>query len=92
MKYFWLDVLIAFLIWQLSIYVYENTTPEYFLNTEVEIFNDDVRNQRTLSDYHISKETQPNKISNAVEQVSEISRKTIQIAVDLTIGMLSGFD
>lgn len=92
MKYFWLDVLLAFVIWQLSVYVYENTTPEYYLTQEVEAFNEDVASHQVISDYHISKETKTNEISQTVSQISDYSRKAIEISVELAMGILSGFD
>jgi len=92
MKSFWIDVLLAFLIWQLSIYLYENTTPQYFLEQEIKEFNQDIENNQVISDYHISKETNPNNISNFVESISNLSRETIQIVVDMTMGIIDGFD
>ena len=88
MKYFWLDLLLAFLIFQLSTYVYSHTSNEYILNQEVEIFNEDVQNKEIIKNYHIPRETNPNAISNFVEEMSEISRFTIKMAVEI----LGGFN
>lgn len=92
MKNLLLDLLLAFLIWQIAIYFYENTTPEFFLNQEVEKFNTDVENGNVLKDYHIAKETKNNNVANTFSEISDISRKTISVFVEVTMGMLSGFD
>ena len=92
MKYLWLDLLLAFLIYQLGIYTYSHITPEYLLNEEVEVFNEDVRNGEVMKNYHIPKETNPNGISNFVEELSEISRYTIVTTVEIVIGIIGGFN
>ena len=70
MKYLWLDFLLAFLIYQLGIYTYSHTTAEYLLNQEVEVFNEDVKNGEIMKNYHIPKETNPNEISNFIEELN----------------------
>ena len=88
MRYLWLDLLIAFMIWQLSTYTYNHTTREYYLSQEVEKFNKDIESQNVLSNYHISKETNPNNISNLVEKMSDISRLSIKTTIDVLISFV----
>ena len=88
MKYLWLDLLLAFLIWQLSAYVYGHTSSDFYLNQEIELFNEDVENKEIIKNYHVPRETSSNAISNFVEEMSEISRFTIKVAVEI----LGGFN
>ena len=88
MKNLWIDILLAFLIFQLSTYLYNHTSSEFILNQEVEMFNEDIKNQEIVDNYHIPRETNPNAISNFVEEMSEISRFTIKVAVEI----LGGFN
>lgn len=92
MKNLWLDILLVFLIWQGGVYIYENTTPESILYEELKTFNDDIKNERVLKDYHIKKETEQSNLSEFINEASNLSRKTISIFVDLTMGILSGFN
>ena len=92
MKYLWLDFLLAFLIYQLGIYTYSHTTAEYLLNQEVEVFNEDVKNGEIMKNYHIPKETNPNEISNFIEELSEISRYTIVTTVEIVTSIIGGFN
>ena len=88
MKNLCIDILLAFLIFQLSTYLYNHTSNEYILNQEVEKFNEDIKNHKTINNYHIPRETNPNAVSNFVEEMSEISRFTIKVAVEI----LGGFN
>ena len=91
MKYLWLDLLIAFCIWQLGTYIYTHTTDEYYFSKEIEQFNEDIKNENIITSYHLPKENNPNNVSDFVEKMSDISRFSIETSVDVLISFLEGF-
>ena len=92
MRNLWINLLLAFCIYQLLSYVQVHTSKEYYLAQEVVRFNEDVENRNVLDDYHISVEIEPNKTAKFVGKISEYSRKIIGIAIEILLYITNGFN
>lgn len=93
MKNVLLDICLALLILLLGQSIFdENRLDQDLLEQQIAAFNDDVEKGTLEEHYRLAKETEPNKVSRWVEEISDLSRDGIRVAVDAISEMMTSLE
>lgn len=92
MKNILLDICLVLLILLIgtNILTPSNLSQQQFSN-EMSAFSQDVSSGVIEERYHVSKDPYPNKVSQIVEEVSDVSRDSIRVIVESFSKALFGF-
>lgn len=92
MKNLLLDICLVLLILLIGSNILNpQTLNQETFNTNIENFNEDVKTSMLDSHYQLSKDPYPNRVSEFVEGVSDLSRDGIRVVVETFVKAFHGF-
>lgn len=92
MKNILLDICLVLLILMIGTnFLNPTNLSEQQFSNEMREFSQDVSNGVIDDNYHVSKDPYPNKVSQVVKEVSDVSRDSIKVIVETIAKALFGF-
>lgn len=82
MKNIFLDFCLVLLIIFIGQQIFNPTTINaQEFDRQLESFNEDVKNEDIADQYYLTKEIEPNKTSQMIQSISDISRESVRVVV-----------